>query len=82
MAWNYNNRVIREGRSWTDDNGVTHPTNWGSWSEAEKATAGLVFVADPAPFDNRFFWDANTSVHIPLRGQNAVWAACHHRCCC
>jgi hypothetical protein len=60
MAWNYNNRVIREGRSWTDDNGVTHPTNWGSWSEAEKATAGLVFVADPAPFDNRFFWDANT----------------------
>jgi hypothetical protein len=60
MAWNYNNRVIREGRSWTDDNGVTHPTNWGSWSEAEKAAAGLAFVADPAPFDNRFFWDANT----------------------
>jgi hypothetical protein len=60
MAWNYNNRAIREGRSWTDDNGVTHPTNWGSWSEAEKAAAGLAFVADPAPFDNRFFWDANT----------------------
>lgn len=60
MAWNYNNRVIREGRSWTDDNGVTHPTNWGSWSEADKAAAGLVFVADPAPFDSRFFWDADT----------------------
>ena len=60
MAWNYNNRVIREGRSWTDDNGVTHPTSWGSWSEADKAAAGLVFVAEPAPFDSRFFWDADT----------------------
>ena len=60
MAWTYNNRVIREGRSWSDDKGVTHPTNWGSWSKAEKTAAGLVFVADPAPFDSRFFWDANT----------------------
>ena len=60
MAWNYNNRVIREGRGWTDDAGVKHPTNWGSWSESEKTDAGLVWVADPAPFDSRFFWDANT----------------------
>ena len=60
MAWTYNNRVIREGRSWTDDAGVTHPTNWGSWSTEDKTAAGLVFEADPAPFDSRFFWDANT----------------------
>lgn len=60
MAWTYNNRVIREGRSWTDDAGVTHPTNWGSWSTEDKTAAGLVFLADPAPFDSRFFWDANT----------------------
>lgn len=60
MAWKYNNRVIREGRSWTDDNGVAHPTNWGSWSESEKTSAGLVWEDDPAPFDSRFFWDANT----------------------
>ena len=58
MAWNYNTTVIREGRSWADDNGVTHPTNWGSWSEQEKAAAGLVFTADPPPFDSRYYWAA------------------------
>ena len=58
MAWNYNTKVIREGRSWVDDNGVTHPTNWGSWSEQEKAVAGLVFTAGPAPFDSRYYWAA------------------------
>lgn len=58
MAWNYNNKVIREGRSWVDDDGVTHPTSWGSWSEQEKTEAGLVFVAEPPPFDSRYYWAA------------------------
>lgn len=60
MAWTYNDSVIREGRSWTDDNGIKHPTNWGSWSDEEKIAAGLVWVDDPAPYDPRFYWDANT----------------------
>ena len=58
MAWTYNTKVIREGRSWVDDAGVKHPTNWGSWSEEEKTQAGLVFVADAPPFDSRFYWAA------------------------
>jgi hypothetical protein len=60
MAWNYNTKVIREGRSWVDDAGVTHPTSWGSWSDAEKTEAGLVFVAEPPPFNSRYYWDADT----------------------
>jgi len=60
MTWKYNNRVIREGRSWTDDAGITHPTGWGRWSTEDKTAAGLVFVADPEPFDSRFYWDADT----------------------
>jgi hypothetical protein len=60
MGWNYNNRSIREGRSWTNDDGIKHPTSWGSWSEQEKTEAGLVFVAEPPPFDSRFYWDADT----------------------
>ena len=60
MAWTYNDSVIRAGRSWTDDNGIKHPTNWGSWSDEEKTAAGLVWVDDPAPYDPRFYWDANT----------------------
>ena len=58
MAWNYKGTVIREGRSWVDDAGVKHPTSWGSWSEQEKTEAGLVFTADPPPFDSRYYWAA------------------------
>ena len=64
MAWTYNTKVIREGRSWVDDAGVKHPTSWGSWSESEKAEAGLVFVADAPPFDSRFYWAAGVPKDI------------------
>jgi hypothetical protein len=59
MAWKYNNRIIRAGKAWTDDSGVTHPRNWSVWSDEHKATMGLVWADDPAPFDNRFYWAAN-----------------------
>lgn len=58
--WQYNNVTIRAGRSWQDADGVTHPTSWMRWTDEEKTAAGLTFVADPAPFDSRFWWDANT----------------------
>jgi len=60
MPWKLGNRIIREGRSWKDNNGITHPSNWGSWSDSEKAAAGLVWEDPPAPYDNRFYWDAST----------------------
>ena len=61
MAWKLNNKTIRAGRAWTDNNGVQHPKTWMRWSDAEKTAAGLVWEADPAPYDNRFWWDANTA---------------------
>ena len=60
MPWKYSGRVIRVGQSWTDNNDVTHPNTWSQWSDADKAAAGLTWEADPAPYDNRFYWDANT----------------------
>ena len=59
MAWTYNDSVIRAGKSWTDDDGIKHPSNWGSWSDEETTAAGLVWVDDPAPFDSRFYWAAD-----------------------
>ena len=59
MPWKYNNRTIRAGKAWTDDNGVTHPRNWTIWSEDEKTTFGVVWEDAPAseaPFDNKFYW--------------------------
>lgn len=59
--WKYNGKVIREGKSWTDDSGVKHPANWGIWSDADKVSAGLVWEDEPAWFDSRFYW----SVGVP-----------------
>ena len=64
MAWKYGHKTIRAGKAWTDNNGVQHPASWGSWSDEQKAAAGLVWEADPAPYDNRFWWDANTAKNI------------------
>jgi len=58
--WTYQGKRIREGRAWKNADGIQHPTSWGRWSDDEKAAAGLVWADDPAPFDNRFYWDANT----------------------
>ena len=58
--YKYNGKVIRAGRSWSDNDGVTHPSSWMRWSDEEKAAKGLVWEDDPAPFDSRYYWDANT----------------------
>jgi hypothetical protein len=60
--WTYLGKVIRVGRGWTDAEGVKHPATWNRWTDAEKTAHGLVWDASlqPVPFDNRFYWDANT----------------------
>lgn len=60
MAYLYNGKVIREGRGWIDSSGVQHPSNWALWTQEEKLSRGLVWQDDPAPYDSRFWWDANT----------------------
>ena len=59
MPWKLGDKIIREGRSWSKD-GVTHPTNWAIWSDADKKAAGLTWEDPPALYDNRFYWDAKT----------------------
>ena len=58
--WKLGDTVIREGKSWRDSSGVTHPQTWARWTDDEKKAAGLTFVADPKTWDNRFYsgWDA------------------------
>lgn len=58
--YTYSGKVIRAGRSWTDNEGTQHPSSWMRWSDEEKAAHGLVWVDDPLPFDSRYYWDANT----------------------
>lgn len=53
--WKHNGRTIREFKSWTDDNGITHPRNWHIWSSSEKADAGLTEVTPETPPDSRLY---------------------------
>lgn len=58
--WTYRNRIIREGRAWTDDNGTQHPANWQVWSADEKTSKGLVWTDPVTPPDSRFYrWHQN-----------------------
>ena len=46
--WLYNNKFIKENKSWVDANSIKHPNNWATvWSDESKIAAGLVEVADP-----------------------------------
>ena len=70
--WTYLGRVIKQGRAWTDAEGVQHPAQWNRWTDEEKAAKGLVWNQDlqPVPFDNRFYWSAG--VPKALDDVNAV----------
>jgi hypothetical protein len=55
-----NGQPLQEGTSFTDANGVKYPPHWLNIStEAEKATIGITWVADPVRADDRFYWDGN-----------------------
>lgn len=58
--WKYSSTNIREHKSWTDDNGITHPKNWHIWSAADKEAAGLTEVTPETPPDSRLYnWTQN-----------------------
>lgn len=60
MPWKHNGRIIKVGKSWTDDSGITHPSNWNVWDDATKAARQVIWEPDPVvePYDKRFFWSA------------------------
>tara|TARA_R100000995_G_scaffold81450_1_gene54282 strand:+ start:22035 stop:22586 length:552 start_codon:yes stop_codon:yes gene_type:complete len=49
--------VLQSGKSWTDDNGLTHPSNWASaWSVDDKAAYGIKEVSIQTKPDEKFYW--------------------------
>ena len=53
-------QIIQAGKSWTDADGITHPSNWQIWTAEYKESMGLTeFTPEPQP-DNRFYtWTQN-----------------------
>ena len=55
-----NGNRLPEGTSFYDANGVQYGSGWlNQATEEQKLAIGITWVADPAPFDNRFYWDTD-----------------------
>ncbi len=48
-------RTIRPGKAWTDQNGVTHPANWHTYSAERKAELGITEIVQQDPPDSRLY---------------------------
>ena len=64
MAYTYHGRLIRPGQAWTDADNIQHPSNWMVWDDATKASKGLVYLEEKAPYDNRFYWGYDTDGNL------------------
>ena len=59
---------LKEGRSWTDSDGIKHPTNWMIWTEDyKKNTMNLTWDAPLGPFDNFYYygWNSDGDALLP-----------------
>ena len=51
-----NTKELKPGKTWIDDNGVQHPSNWASvWSDDVKASYGIKEVSIQIKPDNKFY---------------------------
>lgn len=58
MAFQINGKHLPEGTSFYDANGNQYGSGWlNQATEEQKAAIGITWVADPIPFDTRFYWD-------------------------
>ena len=55
-----NGKHLPEGTSFYDANGTQYGAGWlNQATEEQKLAVGITWVVDPAPFDNRFYWDTD-----------------------
>ena len=56
-----NNRTIGLDQPFTDEAGTQYPANWLRLATPEqRAAIGITEVADPEPYDDRFYWGVNS----------------------
>ena len=57
MAFLLNGQPLGVDRPFTDADGTQYPANWLRRASADdKAAIGITEVADPEPYDQRFYW--------------------------
>ena len=76
MVWKYGTKELQAGRGWTDDSGITHPSNWMIWNADTKKAMGVVWWDEPEPYDDKFYWgyqaDGKTLIERKLADEDAV----------
>ena len=61
MAFELNGQPISAGKSFVDADGNQYPTNWTSvLSQEQKDALGIVWVAEPESYDQRFYWNVGS----------------------
>ena len=57
MPWKLDNKILTEGRAFSDSSGKSYPANWMLLSESEKKNLGMTFVEanTSKPYDNKFY---------------------------
>ena len=69
MPWKTaDNTYLKEGRGWTDSDGIKHPSNWMIWTEDyKKNTMSLTWEAPLGPFDNFYYygWNSDGDALVP-----------------
>tara|TARA_B100001063_G_scaffold181057_1_gene170158 strand:- start:65 stop:880 length:816 start_codon:yes stop_codon:yes gene_type:complete len=69
MPWKTSDGTyLKEGRGWTDSNGIKHPTNWMIWTEDyKKNTMNLTWEEPLGPFDNFYYygWNSDGDALVP-----------------
>ena len=59
---------LKEGRGWTDSDGIKHPSNWMIWSEGyKKNTMNLTWEEPLGPFDSFYYygWNSDGNALLP-----------------
>jgi len=52
---------LKEGRGWTDSDGIKHPSNWMVWTEDyKKNTMSLTWEAPLGSYDSFYYWGWNS----------------------
>ena len=79
MAWLYNGKTLKVGKSWTDDNGYKHPYNWSTaWSDDDKEQWGVTWQDDEdTSYDNRFYWAKRSEERRVGKECRSRWSPYH-----
>ena len=80
MAFLLNGQPLGVDRPFTDADGTQYPANWLRRASAEdKAAVGITEVADPEPYDQRFYWGVGSPKALAddgeIKGLKSVWLA-------